>query len=263
MIKIDLDLNFEILQNYHEPTRLLADLIKSNGNIITEVRQIVYINTDLDKGTFLQKYGELLARHQLKPYAGDLLYLTTKISEDIQTGIESNNDLEEASQTLEFLIELLRMGEKSTKPITIEFSRKSPKGKAILQSPRLVEYITKKLVEVTQKPSFNPILALLLENVTVTRANLTRIYLDIQYRYKDPSNYYLAVTCINILNFLNNETPFKASGNSKMSNDQARFIFDLIYLIKPLPMKHRSDYDIVDFIRLLIRNHANRTKSAF
>ena len=261
MIEIDLDLNFEILQNYHEPTRLLADLIKSNGNKITEVRQIIYINNDMDNLAFLREYGELLDRHNLKPYAGDLLYLTTRISEDIQTGIESNNDLEEVSQTLEFLIDLLRMGEKSTKPITIEFSRKSPKGKAELKSPRLVEYITKQIIDLTQKPSFNPILSLLLENVTLTRANLLRIFLDIQYRYKDPSNYYLAVGCTNILNFLNDETPFKASGNSKMSNDQARFIFDLIYLVKPLALKHRSDYDIVDFIRLLIRNHANRTKS--
>jgi hypothetical protein len=259
MIEIYIDLDLVKLRKYHPEAELWASLkTKQNQplDLFTQSLQIDYSPDNTDSSEeFLKLYGDLLTKHDLLDYAGDILYLSNKITTDINISLEIGSDFQEAIEVLKVLIELQRMKEKSDEPITLEFKRKSPKGKVTLHNQRLIEYMTKQLISISQSPSFNTQLSSLLEGLELTRANLTRILLGLQYRANDPSGYCRGIGCVRLLNYLNNETSFKTPKGSLISNQQTRFLFDLLYLQKITPPDKHEDSFKEDYIRPLIRHH--------
>jgi hypothetical protein len=259
MIEINVDLDLVKLRKYHPEAELWASF-KTHQNqpidLLTQSLQIDYTPNNMDsKEEFLQLYGDLLTEYDLLDYAGDILYLSYKITTDINISLEITTDFQEAIEILKVLIELFRMKEKSNEPITLEFKRKSPKGKVILDNQRLVDYLTTKLISISRSPSFNTQLSSLLEGIELTRANLTRVLLGLKYRASDPSGYCRGIGCVRLLNYINSETRFKTPNGSLISNLQARFLFDLLYLQKITPPdKHQQSFK-EDYIRSLVRHH--------
>lgn len=250
-MQIQIDLNPLVLKEYNQSIALLYEMGQSDS----EITQSIEVEHSGTMDEFFQDYKTILYQHDLGLHAGQILYLTAIIRDEIKIANENLNDSYEANEILAFLVELYRMKEKSNKPIIIDFKRKLPKGHATLKNQRIVDLTISNLVKALKRPDFNPILSLMLEDVTLTRANLTRLLLKFQHRYQNPTNFCLAQGCYNLLRYLKEKTTFKGSEKIFMTNDQARFIFDMLYLTKPSEMSDEADYTPVDFVRLLIKNH--------
>ena len=256
-MQFEIPLDYSVLRKYNPQIELLAQLKESKHqerNIVLHTVSTPYSIEEFEE--FDKKYNDLLKKYGLQSHQGSLLFFAGTLFESFEQAQVAREDFKLAYASLKKIAQLLKMQEEcdlQELSITVKGTQVADTvsiDKGILVQA-VFEPLIKNLYHRISSPVFNNELSLILKDVEFSYKSLTKVLESIKIPKNNEYTRTLATHSNIILHYLNEETELRAEEGKLISNQQTRFLYELLHLLNFIKDEHIQS-NPEDYIRSLV-----------